>query len=264
MAWSTLHWRSEVIGKQTTAQVLLPETGKGPFPVLYLLHGLSDDSSTWLRRSRIEWYVRDLPLIVVMPDGYRSFYTKHVSGLDFARHIGVELPAFIERNFQAWPERGARAIGGLSMGGYGALRIGLGHADRFCSVNSHSGAVAWNNFDYKIGPAAPKSIQVMGGGFLRELAAVFGEDPRGTEHDLARLARRAVAAGNLPSLLLDCGTEDFLIEDNRGFHAELNEAKVPHVYNEYPGAHTWDYWDLHVQKALAFHARNLGLSPAGV
>ena len=73
MAWSTLHWKSDVIGKQTTAQVLLPDMGKGPFPVFYLLHGLSDDSSLWLRRSRIEWYVRELPLIVVMPDGYRSF-----------------------------------------------------------------------------------------------------------------------------------------------------------------------------------------------
>ena len=113
MAWSTLHWRSDILGKQTTAQVLLPETGDGPFQVFYLLHGLSDDSSLWLRRSRIEWYVRDLPLIVVMPDGYRSFYTKPVAGPDFAQHIGVELPAFIERHFHARPERSARAIGGL-------------------------------------------------------------------------------------------------------------------------------------------------------
>lgn len=263
MAWSTLHWKSEVIGKQTTAQVLLPETGKGPFPVFYLLHGLSDDASVWMRRSRIEWYVRDLPLIVVMPDGYRSFYTKHVGGTDYARHIGVELPTFIERNFQARPERGARAIGGLSMGGYGALRIGMGYADRFCSVNSHSGAVGWGNFDYKTGPAGPRSLNGRGEEFLRELAGIFGADPKGTEHDLSLLARRAREAGNLPELLLDCGTEDFLIEDNRAFHAELEAAKVPHVYREFPGAHTWDYWDQHVQEALVFHARNLGLATTG-
>jgi putative tributyrin esterase len=264
MAWSTVHWKSEVIGKQTTAQVLLPETGRGPFPVFYLLHGLSDDSSAWLRRSRIEWYVRDLPLIVVMPDGYRSFYTDAVEGPAFARHIGEELPSFVERTFHVRAERASRAIGGLSMGGYGALRIGLGYSDRFCSVNSHSGAVAWGNFDYKTGPNAPASLNGRGAEFLRELSRIFGADPRGSDHDLGVLARRAKAAGTLPELLLDCGTEDFLIEDNRSFHAELTGAQVPHTYCEFPGAHTWDYWNAHIQDALAFHAGNLGLpsSPA--
>jgi S-formylglutathione hydrolase FrmB len=259
MALVNLHWKSDVIGKQTSATVILPETGTGPFPVFYLLHGLSDDHTTWLRRTRIEWYVRDLPLIVVMPDGYRSFYTKPVDGPDFARHIGEELPAFIERNFQAKAERSARAIGGLSMGGYGALRVGLGHADRFCSVNSHSGAVGWGNFDYKTGPAAPKSLNGRGEVFMRELARIFGEDPRGSDHDVAALAQRAMAAGSLPGLLIDCGTDDFLIEDNRAFKAQLTAAGVPHIYREFPGVHDWDYWDLHVREALAFHAGNLGL-----
>jgi len=264
MAWSTLHWRSDILGKQTTAQVLLPETGKGPFPTFYLLHGYSDDSSLWLRRSRIEWYVRDLPIIVVMPDGYKSFYTKPVEGPDIAQHIGVELPTFIERHFQARPERAARAIGGLSMGGYGALRVGMGFSDRFCSVNSHSGAVGWGNFEQKTGTAAPASLNGRGPEFLKELARIFGNDPRGTEHDLSVLAKRAMAAGNLPELLLDCGTEDFLIEDNRAFHAELTAAQVPHAYHEFPGSHSWDYWDMHVQEALAFHAKNLGLTVSGV
>lgn len=261
MAWTTLHWKSDVIGKQTTAQVLLPETGTGPFATFYLLHGLSDDSSMWLRRSRIEWYVRDLPLIVVMPDGYRSFYTRPVDGPDFSQHIGVELPAFIERHFQARADRSARAIGGLSMGGYGALRIGLGHADRFSSVNSHSGAVGWGNFDYKTGPDAPASLNGRGAEFLRELGRIFGDDPRGTDHDLTLLAARAVERGNLPEVLIDCGTEDFLIEDNRAFARQLRSAGIPHVYREFAGAHTWDYWDAHIQEALAFHAKSLKLVP---
>lgn len=259
MALVNLHWRGDIIGKQTSATVILPETGVGPFPTFYLLHGLSDDHTIWLRRSRIEWYVRDLPIIVVMPDGYRSFYTKPVEGADFARHIGVELPAFIERNFQAKAERSARAIGGLSMGGYGALRVGLGYADRFCSVNSHSGAVGWGNFDFKTGPSAPASLNGRGEEFLRELGRIFGDDPRGSEHDAVELARRALAAGNLPELLVDCGTEDFLIEDNRAFTAQLKAAGVKHTYREFPGVHDWDYWDLHIREALAFHAKNLGI-----
>jgi putative tributyrin esterase len=172
----------------------------------------------------------------------------------------VELPTFIERNFRAKPERAARAIGGLSMGGYGALRIGMGFADRFCSVNSHSGAVGWGNFDYKTGPAAPASLNGRGEEFLRELSQIFGDDPRGTEHDLLVLAKRALASGTLPELLIDCGTEDFLIEDNRAFRTDLQAANVPHTYREFPGSHTWDYWDTHIQEALQFHALNLGLA----
>lgn len=259
MAWITLHWKSDVIGKQTAAQVLLPSTGKPPFATFYLLHGLSDDSTTWLRNTRIEHYARELPIIVVMPDGYRSFYTKPVEGPDFAQHIGEELPAFIERNFQAKATCAGRAIGGLSMGGYGALRVGLGYADRFCSVNSHSGAVAWGNFDQKTGADGAESLRGRGEEFLREIRRIFGEDSRGSDNDLGVLAKRAKARGNLPGLLIDCGTEDFLIEDNRAFHADLEAARVPHVYREFPGAHTWDYWDLHVREALSFHAKNLGL-----
>ncbi|TAG28851.1 MAG: esterase family protein [Verrucomicrobia bacterium] len=259
MALTTLHWFSQILGKHTTAQVILPDVGTPPFATFYLLHGLSDDSTTWMRRSRIEYYARELPLIVVMPDGYRSFYTKPVEGPDFARHIGEELPGMIERHFRARAERSARAIGGLSMGGYGALRVGLGHADRFCSINSHSGAVGWGNFDYKTGPAAPRSLNGRGEEFLRELGRIFGDDPRGTEHDLGVLARRALKKGNLPKLLLDCGEEDFLIDDNRVFNAALEADGVPHIYREFPGVHDWDYWDLHVREALAFHAANLGL-----
>jgi putative tributyrin esterase len=256
MAWSTLHWYSNILGKQTTAEVLLPDLGKPPFATFYLLHGLGDDSSMWLRRTRIEWFVRELPIIVVMPDGYRSFYTKHAAGPDYARHIGVELPELIERNFQARPERSARAIGGLSMGGYGALRIGLEHADRFCSINSHSGAVCWQDF-------SNPTLVARGPAFIAELRHIFGDDPRGTDHDLLVQARRALTNGNLPELLLDCGRDDFLIEDNRTFHSDLTAARVPHRYQEYAGGHTWDYWETHIQDSLAFHARNLQLPSTG-
>jgi S-formylglutathione hydrolase FrmB len=135
--------------------------------------------------------------------------------------------------------------------------VGLGYAARFCSITSHSGAVGWGNFDHKLGAGAPPSLQGRGPEFLKELGKIFGEDPMGTDHDLGFLARRVLAAGNLPELLIDCGSEDFLIQDNRAFAKELTAAGVPHVYREFPGAHTWDYWDTHIQAALAFHARNL-------
>ncbi len=257
VAWTTFHWRSELLGKQTSAEILLPDRGEGPFPVFYLLHGLSDDATMWMRRSRIEFYLAGLPLIVVMPDGYRGFYTDHEDGPPYARHFGEELPRIIERHFHARASRGARAIGGLSMGGYGALRVGLGYADRFCSVNSHSGAVGWGD---RPGVAAYRKAARDRGwpeAFVKEMVRVFGRSPRGTSHDIVELARRARRAKRLPRILIDCGTDDYLIGVNRLLHADLNRERIPHEYREFPGAHTWDYWDLHIREALDFHAANL-------
>ncbi len=264
MPWAQVHWRSDVIEKQTTMQVLLPAVGRPPYPAFYLLHGLSDDSTIWLRRSRIEAYARELPLLVVMPDGYRGFYTDNEEGPAYARHFGEEIPAFVERNFPARAARGARAVGGLSMGGYGALRLALGYPDRFCSANSHSGALARFNLSQSVRTARRhRLLRDHPPGFLAELRRIFGRHVTGSRHDLVRLIQRARRRGRrLPRILIDCGTDDVLLDANRRFHRELERMDVPHLYREFPGGHDWDYWDLHVRDALAFHARNLGIVTA--
>jgi putative tributyrin esterase len=253
MSLFTAHWHSQIIGKSTAAQVIFPDVGKPPFPTLYLLHGLSDDSTMWVRRTRLEIYAASLPLIIVMPDGYRGFYTNNEEGPAYARHIGEELPAFIERTFPAIPRRDARAISGLSMGGYGALRVGLGYHDRYCSVHSHSGAVGWGR------NGKCESLQSIAGepGFAAEMLRIFGISPEDTDHNLLGLARRAKAEKMLPEILLDCGKKDFLLKDNRAFVKDLRASKIPHTYHEYPGGHNWDYWDTHIRQALAFHMENL-------
>ncbi|HEY4301310.1 MAG TPA: alpha/beta hydrolase-fold protein [Candidatus Didemnitutus sp.] len=262
MPWTEVHWRSEVMLKQTTMQVLLPRVGRPPFPVFYLLHGLSDDSTVWLRHTRLEWYLRDWPMTVVLPDGYRGFYTDNREGPAFARHLGVELVDFVDRNFRTRAERAGRAIGGLSMGGYGALRVGLGWPDRFCSINSHSGALGRANADFseeavKAGRHPDKPPE-----FIAELRRVFGERPLGTAHDILELAVAAKKSRRLPKLLIDCGRKDYLRADSREFHRELTRARIPHRYCEFAGAHDWDYWDAHIGEAIAFHARNLGVKRA--
>ena len=251
MALLNVHWSSKVLQKKVATYVIVPEIGAPPFPVFYLLHGLSDDYTAWVRRTRIEWYVRELPLIVVMPDGYRGFYTDNDAGPAYATHFAEELPAFIERTFPAERTRRARCVGGLSMGGYGALRLALGYPDRYASANSHSGAVAYGGFDCSRegSPLSPT-----------ETRQIFGPTPRGSDHDLLALASRAKSRGApLPELLIDCGTEDHLLADNRALHAGLERLGIPHSYREFPGAHDWDYWDAHVRDAIDFHARALDL-----
>src|SRR5262245_25051271 len=97
MALCEVHFFSEILRKQVAMNVIVPDRGSGPFATFYLLHGMSDDYTTWHRRTRIEWYVRELPLIVVMPDGFRGFYTDNEDGPPYARFFAEELLAFVER-----------------------------------------------------------------------------------------------------------------------------------------------------------------------
>jgi S-formylglutathione hydrolase FrmB len=251
MAFTHVQWMSKVIGKAVGMNVILPDCGQPPFPVFYLLHGLSDDYTIWHRRTRIEWYVRDLPLIVVMPDGFRGFYTNNEEGPQYATYMAEELPAFMERHFSAQSGRDGRCVGGLSMGGYGALRLALGHPERYVSATSHSGALAFGHDP--VGAADFRAI---------EFRRITGAQPTGSQHDLFALAAKAQQAGPVPALRIDCGTEDHLLPSNRRFTEHLGGLGVPHEYQEFPGNHTWDYWDVHVQEALAFHARHLALPPA--
>ena len=96
-----------------------------------------------------------------------------------------------------------------------------------------------------------------------EWMRIFGPAPAGTHHDLLHLARRAARRGRLPRLRLDCGAEDGLIEDNRSMHEQFTRSGIAHEYAEYPGGHTWDYWDQHVREAVEFHAKNLKLRRGG-
>ena len=247
MALCHLNYFSDALGKQTAANVLLPETGSGPYAVMYLLHGLSDDYTIWLRRTSIERYVEKLPLIVVMPDSGRGFYSDAVEGYAYQTALGVELVDRIDRTFPTKAERSGRCLAGLSMGGYGAIKLALSYPDRFCSAVSHSGALAWAH--------KPQNSE---DNRAREWERIVGPDPVGGPNDLFALVEKT-PADKLPALRIDCGTEDHLIEANREFHAFLNEKGVPHEYAEFPGAHNWAYWDIHVQEALAFHANALSL-----
>ncbi len=251
MALSELRYFSKALDKLTAAMVILPEgegVPPGPYPVFYLLHGLSDDYTGWQRRTSVERYAEGMPLIIVMPDGGRGFYTDAREGYAYETAIVRDLVGLVDRVYQTDPRREARVVGGLSMGGYGALKLALKYPDLFCSAVSHSGALAAAHYPFNLAD-----------GREREFARISGPDPRGGPDDLFALAER-VDRGLLPALRIDCGTEDFLLNANRRFHAHLDELGLPHEYEEFPGGHTWDYWDRHVQEALTFHARTLGLS----
>jgi putative tributyrin esterase len=250
MAFLDYHYFSSALQKQTAAHVLLPEVGTPPYPTLYLLHGYSDDHTIWLRHTSIERYVADLPLIVVMPDSGHGFYSDAAEGYAYGTAIGTELIERIEKTLPARAERSARALAGLSMGGYGAFALALRHPDKFCAAHSLSGALSWGHTEeYRTGP------------YSDQMRRILGKDHVGSDKDLFALVENVQKAGNLPALRFDCGVDDFLIQHNHDFKAHLDTLKIPHEYAEFPGAHNWDYWDEHIQEGLEFVSKALGIKP---
>jgi S-formylglutathione hydrolase FrmB len=247
MACATLNFHSPALLKACSMTVIVPEgsVGTPPFPVCYLLHGLSDDHTSWARHTSIERHVAGLPLIVVMPDGGRGFYCDAVAGPAYERYLLEDVIGFVDRTFHTIAERQGRVIGGLSMGGYGALKLALKYPQLFCSAVAHSAAL-----DVRRRIERPEVSE--------EMRRIFGPAPGGGPNDPYALAE-TIDRTLLPALRLDCGLEDGLLEENRAFHRHLEQLGIPHEYAECPGAHTWEYWDCHIQEAIAFHQRGLEL-----
>lgn len=245
MPFCELRYFSEALGMQTAANVILPDwRAEGPYHVMFLMHGLSDDHTIWSRRTSIERYVEGLPLIVVMPNGGRGFYCDAVEGFKYYTAIGIELVNLIRATFntqEPW------CAAGLSMGGYGAVRLALDDPTLFASATSLSGALMFGNHELN-----------RDDDWTREMARIVGPKPAGGKNDLFAKVE-AMRREQLPALRIDCGSEDFLIEANRRFHEFLESKGIPHEYEEHPGEHTWDYWDAQIQPALEFHRRQLGI-----
>lgn len=233
---ATLAYFSEPLGKQMTMLVALPQK-PGPHPLIVQLHGLSDDHTIWQRRTTIECEADRIGAAVLMLDGGTSFYTDAADGTgDWEKHILFSI-ALAERTFPIGGRRDRRAIGGLSMGGYGAMKLGLKHSALFGSVVSHSGVLDIGRW-LADNPSMPR------------MRGIYGSKVRPSENPL-RLVRQAKP---LPRLWIDCGSEDFLIEHNRRFHRLLMRHGIRHEYREHPGSHNWDYWQARLAASFDFHA----------
>ncbi len=242
MALLHTHFFSEILGMQCTMDVLLPQKPSRPaLPVLWLLHGLSDDHSIWQRRTSIERYADALDLAVIMPNVHRSFYTDMHHGLPYERFIADELPAIARGLFHISDRREETFVAGLSMGGYGAFKLALKYPGRYAAAASLSGALdmasRWER-----------------GERIGDMELIFGGSPAGTPDDLMFLARRIAdgPAQPRPRLFQCCGTEDFLLGDNRAFRDLVLGLGLDLVYREAPGNHNWAFWDTHIQQVLAW------------
>jgi S-formylglutathione hydrolase FrmB len=227
------------------------------YPVVLLLHGLTGNYKNWYEKSEFAWKSSSLEMIIVMPEGEDGWYTDGATNANdkYESYIIKELIPEIDKRFRTISDRENRAIAGLSMGGYGAVKFGLKYPDMFALAGSFSGALGVTSF-----PAVGRNES-----FLGSVNRIFGPADSETRkvNDIFRMIRDVSPeqVKTLPFLYLDCGTEDFLFASNREFADLLIEKMVPHEFRQLPGGHTWPYWDKQVQEFLRIAITSLGQSP---
>ena len=251
MALMHVDFYSESLGYNVNCEVIIPQQSRSligmkttrgeTYRTLYLLHGYSDDCTIWQRRTSIERYVADRNMAVVMPSAGLSGYTDMKDGGAYRTFIADELPSVMRSFFNGMSDRREdNFIAGLSMGGYGAMKLGLQKPESYGGIASFSGA-----FDvYR----RAKS----GSDYWR---SVFG-DPEGipgSENDVYYLAEKVKKDGSpLPGIYMWCGTEESLLDEDRRMNDLLCACGYTVKYVETPGIHHWKYWDEQVVNALDF------------
>lgn len=247
--------QSAALGRSMRYRVLLPEhyeTSLHRYPVLYLLHGLGGDYTDWTTRTNVAEYSRMLPLMIVMPDAGNQWYTDADDGsARYEDYILTDLQADVVKKYRTVNSRYGRAIAGLSMGGFGALKLALKRPSGFAVVGSFSGAFAATR-DGEL-------ERLIGGTEAGRMRSIFG--PAGSrtrlENDVFTLAA-ALKPASAPYVYIDCGIADnSLIAANREVVAALHNAGVSYEYHEVPGAHTWDYWDRRIREFLPLLVRKM-------
>lgn len=301
---TTEFWSQSLGARKRLVAWLPPSYDQAPgrrYPVAIYLHGLWGEETDWTRRANIAHTLDSLTaaggkeLIVVMPDGDDSWYTTWnwlgdygacrrdfkprdgrgdtpdtycVPWPHYDDYIARDLVAFVDRTWRTDARRERRAIAGLSMGGYGAVTIGMAYPEVFGAIASHSGVLSplyGGSAQVSTPPRYATSVAELKAGwgdrFWPLLAPAFGQDTTAWwSRDPARRVRATWGRRKAltPALYLDIGTDDGLLGQNRAFRHELQTLGVPHTYREWPGAHDWPYWTIHVVESLAWIADRTG------
>lgn len=215
------------------------------FQVLYLLHGAYGDYMDWMRLTSIEKYAQNHKLAVVMPSASNSFYQDMYCGSAYLTYLMEELPKFVESIFPISKKRENTFVAGLSMGGYGALRLALEKPEKYAACASLSGAIDLGGLMEKFRDG---SIE---GPFRWDVLFEHPEQFEGSAADLfAIIAKRKAENRPLPAIFQSCGTEDFIYPLNVRARDRLKAMGVDLTWEEHPGIHDWDYWDTHIRRVL--------------
>ena len=216
--------------------------GQAPFKTLYLLHGLLGNHTDWVTGTRIQRWAEERNLAVIMPSGENAFYVDEPeSGKLYGEFIGRELVDITRRMFPLSRRRENTFIGGLSMGGYGAIRNGLKYSDTFSRIIGLSSAVHL----LESRPEETKTIA-----FEASCFKPFEEAVKSDKNPRVLIDNIVSSGAEKPKIFMACGTEDSLIGANRVYRDLFIDKGFDVTYMEEPGRHDWDFWDRHILRAL--------------
>lgn len=284
---------ARALGVEKHFMVYLPPSyetsGRRRYPVAYYLHGLSGTETDWLSRAAIDAVADSLigaglpEAIIVMPDGDDSWYSVPAAPMPYATcrdsirsespergcvkashyddYIARDLVRYVDAHYRTLADRAHRGIGGLSMGGYGAVKLALQYPEVFAAAASHSGVLS----PRLIGANAftPPQYAASADTLLRLKLpgpTIFGHDmTRWMDNDPAILAARLQKAdGPMPAIYMDVGSSDPFLHQNQAFDFELRRLGIRHAYHEYSGTHNWRFWSTHVPQSLAWMLSIIG------
>lgn len=244
MALFQIQFFSDVLKKEVSVNAIIPQTDRN-YKTLYLLHGLSDNHSAWQRYTNIEQYALRHGIGVIMPDGERSFYTDTATGDRFFTYVAKELPAVMKQFFSGISDKKEDTfVAGLSMGGYGAMKLALNYPERYFAAGSFSGALD-----------IPFMVNEYGIERRAFFTNIFGskEQFEGSENDLCGLLKkRAEEKTPLPRLYISCGTEDRILPCSERFMKTAGQTGTTVFFTKSPGNHNWVFWNEEIRKFLSY------------
>lgn len=247
-------FKSSALGGRADMTLFIPPgiESRTNIPLVILLHGVYGSHWAWALKGGAHLTAAKLisgreiqPMVLVMPSdglwGDGSGYVAHLHGADYDSYIAVEVPACVAEVIPQVSDRSPRFIAGLSMGGFGALRLGARYATRFRGIAGHSSITHFSQMSR----------------FVEEPLSAFGSLGESDQSVLYWMDKNRL---ELPPIRIDCGASDLLIEENRTLHRELEQRGIRHIYEEFPGGHEWPYWEIHLADTLRFFSSILGAS----
>ena len=265
MAYFRIEYYSNALRRTTSFEMFIPNDprdpeglpgnpgGEGkaepkPMRTLFLLHGYTGKAGNWVPEDVAAGY----NLTIVMPTAENSFYLNGAAtGRAYQTMVGEELVAYVRKTFGLAKKREETFIAGLSMGGFGALHTGFAYPETFGKIAALSSAL----IVHEIARMKPgESNGVANYEYYREC---FGDPATAEERDVNpefQVLQLKKKKARIPDLFMACGTEDFLIENNRQLHAFLKQEEIPHVYLEGPGIHDMVFWSAYIVKAIEWMA----------
>lgn len=246
---------SKLMNRKMPYQVIVPngfyetQNKSKTYSAVYLLHGLTGHYDNWTSKTKLTELSREHQFILIFPEGNNGWYSdsETVANDKYESYIVQELIPEVEKKFRAKSGRENRAIAGLSMGGYGALKFGIKYPEKFAVVGSFSGAL-------RAAEWTEKELGSFGGVILKSIMDVYGKADSTTrkENDIFQIVKTKSTdeLKTLPFIYLDCGTEDFLILQSQDFSKLLFEKKIPHEFRQLPGKHDWVFWNSQVEEFL--------------